>query len=620
MKIPLMVLDNAMDLVFHPVMRRAVHGGSSMIKSIQIKNFRSIESMSIDCNRLTMFVGPNDAGKSNILRALNLFFNNQTDHGRAFDFERDFNKFARVPKRKAKEIKVTLALEIPKHYNQDDDPSGIVLWDKTWRSNAPISADQRYHNKKVIDRRSRIPEWLDKIQFHYVPAIKDQNYFSELQGLIFDMLSDFSEKVKRSSREFEEDIGEQVSDLLGALGEALGGNYRMQFAGSLRLLFEKLQFTNENDIPFDRRGDGIKVRHIPAILAFIADQRDSRSSIHSLKSMTIWGLEEPENNLELSSCYEVASEIISQTNNSRRQTFLTTHSPAFYKPLNPTPELSIRKHYIRKSKDNNKLSILKEIDDETTDSDMGLTQLVAPIIAQKEIELQELKEIAKDMRNLAKPHMFVEGETDKMVIEKALNLFFRNSLNLFDISEHGGIGLVAKQLDAWELIQSAQQNRFRGVALVDRDNPGGDFKSLFSENPRKHTKMIKWGDPTPEHLISIFKMGFIIPIDLESMYSDAFWMSAEQSGWLEDCTDMRHRLPKQIVIDLCSRPGEEIDPYSNLSRPASLRIRKQFSKNGKKRAAKHINNLRAGDARKIMEPMQSNLKKVIAYLLENNRK
>ena len=57
-----------------------------VIKEIQIKNFRSIRNMTISAKRLNVIVGLNDVGKSNILRALNLFFNQQTDNGRGFDF------------------------------------------------------------------------------------------------------------------------------------------------------------------------------------------------------------------------------------------------------------------------------------------------------------------------------------------------------------------------------------------------------------------------------------------------------------------------------------------------------------------------------------------------------
>ncbi|EFN9546682.1 AAA family ATPase, partial [Escherichia coli] len=51
------------------------------IRRIEITNFRSIQKIVIDSARLQIIVGNNDAGKSNILRALNLFFNSQTNPG-----------------------------------------------------------------------------------------------------------------------------------------------------------------------------------------------------------------------------------------------------------------------------------------------------------------------------------------------------------------------------------------------------------------------------------------------------------------------------------------------------------------------------------------------------------
>lgn len=51
------------------------------IKHIRIKNFRSIVDLSIDVGKMNIFVGLNDAGKSNVLKALNLFFNGETEPG-----------------------------------------------------------------------------------------------------------------------------------------------------------------------------------------------------------------------------------------------------------------------------------------------------------------------------------------------------------------------------------------------------------------------------------------------------------------------------------------------------------------------------------------------------------
>ncbi len=45
------------------------------IKHIYIKNFKSIYELEIDCNDLSIFVGKNSVGKSNMLLALDLFFN-----------------------------------------------------------------------------------------------------------------------------------------------------------------------------------------------------------------------------------------------------------------------------------------------------------------------------------------------------------------------------------------------------------------------------------------------------------------------------------------------------------------------------------------------------------------
>ena len=46
-----------------------------------------------DVKDVTVLSGKNDCGKSNVLRALNLFFNNQTDWITPLIFEKVFSKF-----------------------------------------------------------------------------------------------------------------------------------------------------------------------------------------------------------------------------------------------------------------------------------------------------------------------------------------------------------------------------------------------------------------------------------------------------------------------------------------------------------------------------------------------
>jgi predicted ATP-dependent endonuclease of OLD family len=93
---------------------------AAIIKSIHIENFRSIKSIDADLTQLTIFVGRNDCGKSNILRALNLFFNGETNPGVEFAFEEDYNFFAPARARKAKEVVVRLEIALPETYQRSD--------------------------------------------------------------------------------------------------------------------------------------------------------------------------------------------------------------------------------------------------------------------------------------------------------------------------------------------------------------------------------------------------------------------------------------------------------------------------------------------------------------------
>ena len=63
------------------------------IRRIEITNFRSIQKIVIDSARLQVIVGNNDAGKSNILRALNLFLTHKQIR-EPFNFATDYNIYA----------------------------------------------------------------------------------------------------------------------------------------------------------------------------------------------------------------------------------------------------------------------------------------------------------------------------------------------------------------------------------------------------------------------------------------------------------------------------------------------------------------------------------------------
>jgi predicted ATP-dependent endonuclease of OLD family len=85
------------------------------VKNISIRNFRSIvEANQIELDDLNVIVGNNDQGKSNILRALNLFFNHSRQIGATkYNFQQYFCLFAKKIKKKADEIVIELTIQPP---------------------------------------------------------------------------------------------------------------------------------------------------------------------------------------------------------------------------------------------------------------------------------------------------------------------------------------------------------------------------------------------------------------------------------------------------------------------------------------------------------------------------
>ena len=65
---------------------------TGVISAVEIAYFRSFYKVYFDqIDRMNIFFGENDSGKSNVMRALNLFFNGEIDDNYSFDFDIDFS-------------------------------------------------------------------------------------------------------------------------------------------------------------------------------------------------------------------------------------------------------------------------------------------------------------------------------------------------------------------------------------------------------------------------------------------------------------------------------------------------------------------------------------------------
>ncbi|MFC3101189.1 AAA family ATPase [Altererythrobacter lauratis] len=169
-----------------------------IIDRVDINYFRSIYSISLtNCQDVNVITGSNDSGKSNLLKALNLFFNDEVEPHSDFEFLRDLN---RDRENEARSAKGRMTIWIKVHFNNF----------LGWRSLPPQFALKRtwnrYEDKPQDSYSEDIPSttmgrFLNKIRFHYIPAVRSRDIFSDLLADLHDTLvQDESQGLRNSSR------------------------------------------------------------------------------------------------------------------------------------------------------------------------------------------------------------------------------------------------------------------------------------------------------------------------------------------------------------------------------------------------------------------------------------
>ena len=161
-----------------------------IIESITIKYFRSVYTLTINnCNDITVITGQNDVGKSNIIKALNLFFNQKTDYHTEYNFDIDYSL---IRKRDVKEtIRGQQFISISIRFNRGNrmvnslPPIFTVTrrWDlhsNEYKQSTDVLVKMESYSRKKNIRCSEkvtmtfLSNFLHKIKYIYIPAIKDE--------------------------------------------------------------------------------------------------------------------------------------------------------------------------------------------------------------------------------------------------------------------------------------------------------------------------------------------------------------------------------------------------------------------------------------------------------------
>ncbi len=506
---------------------------NDLITKIEIISFRSIEKISIPVKEINIFSGSNDIGKSNILKAINLFFNNQTDFLKSLKFDDDYNKVSRAKAQRSTKmkqlIKIRIYIKPPASYKTLSGEKNLFIERQFDRDGERF---ERYSTENS-QKKASLKRIINKIKYVYIPALKGEDVLQYLLSLIgeYQLITD---NDILSLNDSISDKTKDLKDILDASEIQIGTNFGLptllsDFWQKLSVnttyeQFEKLdadiQGSNKKSklnpsqysISLLNRGEGIKSKYIPPLLQWLDNNDKSKEFI--------WGIDEPENSLEFGLSDKLARLFFNDYAISN-QIFLTSHSLAF---INPPKGITIQPTIFKVLKDEYGATQWQNVNDLfKKQTRHNLYDELGLLLAQKEF-IEEYRSVVKEKEQLKikvdsynLPIIIVEGKTDKWIIEKAWRALHPKNVMPFEIYPSGlyisideSEGNADQARRSVELISPMINESKTIIALFDNDREGNDqlkglSKKIFethsaSNFTRKHKTKNIFGQllPVPE--------------------------------------------------------------------------------------------------------------------------
>lgn len=444
-----------------------------IIEKVEISYFRSVYSLSLaKCEDVNILIGQNDAGKSNILKALNLFFNNETELTLPIEFLEDLSR-SRAEEARAAKGKTTIWIKVTfNNYERWNSLPQKFVVKRTWTRYSEQPETTVVGNRNVPN--TTLGRFLSKISFHYVPAVRGRDIFAHYLSMLHDALIDDERAgISEASTGLVARINTSTAGMAQEIEARLGFESSIGMPRDLRHLFTAMDFTTKfshHEIPLKKRGDGIQARHIPFILSFVASQS---------KKNHIWGYEEPENSLEMGRAFDLADQFQSDfaINN---QIFLSTHSPAFYS-LNQN---NVKKWLVTSCDGHGfagNATVARPLDSVADfDKSVGIAALIAERAKDLHQQIEQLQQSSQQLKvrlqNSEKPQVIVEGPTDVTILNHVYELFYPDQDPMCEFISAG----CAKKVVSFVLglADLGRQYPFPIMGLLDDDHEGrGQFNS-----------------------------------------------------------------------------------------------------------------------------------------------
>ncbi|MCF3109635.1 ATP-binding protein [Niabella sp. CC-SYL272] len=482
-----------------------------------IKNFRSFKdpvSFSINSNYITL-TGENNCGKSNVLRALDLFFNGNIEN-RPFDAILDMHAFNVNENGKEKAtISVTFqldpkkdkkliakfeefrSLDIIKNFDNKNVTLSLTISRSNYEQvqyNDPING-QKYQPKEIQDFFNY--DFRRSLNYIYIPAVKDLNNFInkdityELTKRIFNTWGrgrnpsalEFKSKFDNIKKNIEEIISSANGNITQILQEQSPQIKNFIFNIPFKDVTEflsSLPISIDDSIVTDisRKGSGIQAITMFSLLRYLDKYKPTNKNSNA---QYIWAIEEPETFLHPKAQRNLYNALLNYSSDT--PILLTTHSYHFLNTRDTSSNNLLAKGKFRDT-----------VYTQTTLYPHDSNNQWKPFI-------NILGAYTPDFipsGGYDKVYLFLEGSIDIRYVNKALTFFpklkdfFSKNIEMIDSN---GDEIKKKAQDAITIY------KLRSLVLVDGDDKGRNYLG----------HLIKAGYIENETIFSITKEGISDP-------------------------------------------------------------------------------------------------------------
>lgn len=427
-----------------------------------VTNYRSITSAhKINLDNLTVLVGKNNEGKSNVLKALNVAMTSVIYHSRKqkgvhinyksiYEWETDFpiqyqnrnNRLESVFRLnfRLNEEELSAFHQITKIRGNEDIPIEVRIGKNgTPKILVPKKGTSSYNEKSDL-----ITMFIsERISFNYIKAVRTESMaINELQSAIYEELTELYQKdeyVKALEKidKLEQKVLDRISrQIIHPLKTFLPYLNSVSIKRDSYRFDRPLREYSRYDVIIDdglatsisNKGDGIKSL---VTMAILQDKKNSTGA-------SVIAIEEPESHLHPGAMHSLVDVINKMAENN--QVIISTHNPLFVRQNRIASNIIVDKGNARPAK--NITEIRNTLDIWPSDNLMG-----------------------------ARFFIVVEGEADKVALEKILPLYSKKIKLLLDSNQ-----LVFRVLNGASNLShelyALKQDMCQYVVLLDNDKEG----------------------------------------------------------------------------------------------------------------------------------------------------